>query len=100
MLLFSASAVFGQLQQALNAVWGVQPEPGNAIRNFLKKRLLSLGLVLVIGFLLLVSLVLSAAISALGAFLQRLFEFPAALLNTVDFVLFMAVITVLFALMF
>ena len=99
-LLFGATVVFGQLQQALNAVWGVQPAPGRAIRNFLRKRLLSLGLVLVIGFLLLVSLVLSAAVSAVGAFLQRLFDFPAALLNTVDFVLFFAVITVLFALMF
>lgn len=99
-LLFGATVVFGQLQQALNSVWGVEPRPGSLVRNFLKKRLLSLGLVVVIGFLLLVSLVLSAGISALGDYLQRLLAFPAGLLDALDFVLFLAVLTVLFALMF
>ncbi len=99
-LLFGATVVFGQLQQALNSVWGVEPRPGSLVRNFLKKRLLSLGLVVVIGFLLLVSLVLSAGISAFGAYLQRLLAFPAVFLDALDFGLFLAVLTVLFALMF
>lgn len=99
-LLFGATVVFGQLQQALNTIWGVKPQPGHMVRSFLKKRLLSLGLVLVIGFLLLVSLVLSAAISALGSYLQRLLAFPSGLLDALDFVLFFGVLTVLFMLMF
>jgi membrane protein len=99
-LLFGATAVFGQLQEALNSVWGVRPRPGRLIRNFLRKRLLSFGLVLVIGFLLMVSLVLSAALAALGAYLQRLLAFPAGLLESLNFALFFAVITLLFMLIY
>lgn len=99
-LLFGATVVFGQLQRSLNAVWGVHPQPGHLLQNFLKKRLLSLGLVLVIGFLLLVSLVLSAAISALGSYLQGLLAFPAGWLDVLDFALFLVILTGLFMLMF
>lgn len=65
-LLLSATAVFGQMQVALNAVWAlhVKKAKGLGIVAWLRKRLLSLGLVLVLGFLLLVSLVLSSTISA------------------------------------
>lgn len=65
-LLVSATAVFAQMQVALNAVWAlhVKKTKGLGIVAWLRKRLLSLGLVLVLGFLLLVSLVLSSAISA------------------------------------
>ena len=70
MVLFSATAVFAQLQVALNAVWGVRRAPtGLGILAWLRKRLLSLGLIVSFGFLLLVSLVVSSAISALtGSF--------------------------------
>lgn len=61
MLIFGATAVFIQLQIALNVVWEVTPKPGYLLRMLMKKRLLSFALVLAIGFLLLVSLALSAA---------------------------------------
>src|SRR5262245_32462228 len=64
-LLFSASGVFGQLQHSLDVIWKVKPKPGRAIRDWLRARLLSLGMVGSIGFLLMVSLVASAFVSAL-----------------------------------
>lgn len=71
-LLMSATAVFGELQAALNLVWEVQPVPQASLwRNmwmWCKQRLLSLAMVLAIAFLLLVSLVISAALSGLAAY--------------------------------
>ena len=60
-LLFGASGVFGELQGALNAIWNVKPKPGLGIWAKVKERFLSFGMVLVVGFLLLVSLVASTA---------------------------------------
>ncbi len=65
-LLIGASGVFAQLQEALNTVWNVKAKPNAGIWGFIRKRLLSFGMVLVIGFLLLVSLVLSAMLSGIG----------------------------------
>jgi membrane protein len=66
LLLISASGVFGQLQYALNKAWEVAPDPAQGgVWNFLSKRLLSMGLVLVVGFLLLVSLVITASMDQL-----------------------------------
>lgn len=99
-LLIGASAVFGQLQEALNAIWEVKPRPGRLIRSFLRKRLLSFGLVLAVGFVLLVSLVLSAGLAAFGGYLQRRLEIPAGLLSALDFGAFLVVVTFLFGLIF
>lgn len=63
-LLFSATGVFVQLQKAMNRIWGIEPEPGREIKEFFLKRLLSLGMILGVGFLLLVSLAVSAVLSA------------------------------------
>ena len=57
-LFIGASSVFGQLQDALNSIWHVEPKPGQGVKGFLRSRFLSFSMVLVIGFLLLVSLVL------------------------------------------
>jgi membrane protein len=66
-LLFGATGAFIQLQSALNTTWNVTPDPRmGGVRNFLRKRVLSLGLVLVLGFLMLVSLALSALLTAFG----------------------------------
>ncbi|HET9227850.1 MAG TPA: YhjD/YihY/BrkB family envelope integrity protein, partial [Thermoanaerobaculia bacterium] len=62
-LLFGATAIFGQLQDALNTVWAVVPKPGATLTTLLRKRLHSFALVIGIGFLLAVSLVLSAALT-------------------------------------
>ena len=65
-LLVGASGVFAQLQQALNTVWNVKAKPNAGIWEFIRKRLLSFGMVLTIGFLLLVSLMLSAMLSGIS----------------------------------
>lgn len=66
-ILVGATGVVGQLQVALNKAWDVQPSPeAGGIKNMIWKRILSLGLILVIGFLLLASLLLGAVVSAFG----------------------------------
>lgn len=62
-LLLGASGVFGQLQTSLNLMWGVEPKPGRGFAGMLKDRFLSFGFILVVGFLLLVSLILTSAIT-------------------------------------
>lgn len=96
-LLIGATGVFGQLQEALNIIWDVKPKPGVGLRVFLLSRLLSFAMVLVIGFLLLVSLLLSAILAAISHFFGDLipgFQFIGQLLN---FTLSFGVITLLFA---
>lgn len=99
-LLFGASGVFAQLQEALNAVWNVRTKPGRGIKGAVRKRFLSFSMVLAIGFLLLVSLILSAALSALA---NIKFDFLPGLnfvWELVNFVLSFGLITLLFALMY
>jgi membrane protein len=72
-LLFGATGVFGQLQDALNIIWEVQPDPKRGIKNFIQTRVLSFAMVLVIGFLLLVSLVISAVLAGVGNFFGSMF---------------------------
>lgn len=99
-LIFGASAVFVQLQESLNAAWEVEPKPGPLLKNLARKRFLSLALVLVVGFVLLVSLVLSAALSALEGYLARHEAAPVGLLQAGNFVLSFLVVTTLFALIY
>jgi membrane protein len=70
LMVLGATTVFAQLQTSLNRVWGVKAEPANAILGFLRSRLLSLTVVLGLAFLLLVSLIFSAAISAFQTYLE------------------------------
>jgi membrane protein len=65
-LLFAASAAFIEIQDALNTIWEAQPAPRGTVWEFIRKRFVSFGMVLSIGFLLLVSLVISAALTAIG----------------------------------
>jgi membrane protein len=71
-LIVGATGVMVELQDALNTVWKVVPKPGRGLRGILRDRLLSFGIVLGFGFLLLVSLVLSAAVSILDSWLGGL----------------------------
>jgi membrane protein len=98
-LLFGASGVFVQLQEALNRVWDVAPKPGAVFTTLLRKRLLSFSLVLGIGFLLMVSLVLSAALSAVGHTLERIAA-PAGVLETTNFIVSFVAVTLLFGLIY
>jgi membrane protein len=92
-LVFSATGVFAQLQAALNRIWDVEPKPGGALWVWLRKRVLSLGMVLSIAFLLLVSLVISALISALVTQ-------DTLLWNAVNFLVSLVLFSALFALMY
>jgi membrane protein len=84
MLLFGAAGVFGQLQDALNTVWEVKPRPGRGIRGFIEDRFLSVTMVLGTGFLLLVSLLLSAGLSAAGGALKTISPGLEAVAHVVD----------------
>lgn len=99
-LLLGSSGVFAQLQDALNAVWGVEPKAGRGIWGTIKDRFFSLLAVLGTGFLLLVSLVLSAALAAAGKLFQGWLPGQEALLHLAHFVISFGVITLLFAMMF
>jgi membrane protein len=102
-LLFGATGVFGELQDSLNMIWEVKRKPGAGIRTFFRTRLLSLSLVVAIAFLLLVSLVVSAALAAFSDYLKGYFgkgDLLVVLLYLLNFLISLAVITFLFALMF
>lgn len=97
-LLLGATGVVGQLQDALNTVWHVKPRPGRRIRGIIRSRIVSFAMVLGIGFLLLVSLVVSAAIESLGGYFWK--GETQFIIEALHFLLSTAFITVLFAMMF
>lgn len=97
-LLFGASGVFGELQDSLNTIWGVKPKPGRGILGMLKDRFVSFTMVLGIAFLLLVSLVLSAAIATIGTAVGG--ADSEGLLHVLNLVVSFGVITLLFAAMY
>lgn len=99
-LLFGATAVFVQLQEALNRVWEVAPKPGAVFTTLLRKRLLSFAILLGAGFLLMVSLVLSAALSVVSSRLEALLPIDLGLLQAFNFLLSFLLITLLFALIY
>lgn len=99
-LLLGASGVFAQLQDALNAVWSVEPQAGRGIWGTIKDRFFSFMAVLGTGFLLLVSLALSAALAAIGKLFQGWLPGHEAVLHLANFVISFGVITLLFAMMF
>jgi len=96
-LIIASTGVFAQLQVSLDTIWRVTPKPGRGILGIIRDRLLSFLMVIVAGFLLLVSLVLSAALAALGKFFSYLLPVPEGVLHGVNFVVSFAVITLLFA---
>ncbi|MDQ3192555.1 MAG: YihY/virulence factor BrkB family protein [Bacteroidota bacterium] len=100
-LLFGATTVFFQLQKSLNRIWGVRPKPEKAFLKYLKDRLFSFGLILAIGFLMLISLVLTSLLAFLGSWFQQKFpDFLYVIVNIISFIVSLGVISVLFALMF
>ena len=99
-LVFGASGVFVQLQQSLNRIWGVVPKPGAVLKSLLRKRMLSFAVVLCIGFLLVVSLLLSTALVALGDYLERRFQLPVKLLHVSNILVSFVLVTLLFALIY
>jgi membrane protein len=99
-LFIGASGVFGELQSSLNTVWEVAPKPGRGLMGQLRDRFLSFTMVLGVAFLLLVSLVVSSALSAAGSFMAGALPGGEAVWQVVNFVFSLAVVTGLFALIF
>jgi membrane protein len=102
-LLLGATGAFGQLQAALNRAWEVAPDPDKGgLKQFLLKRVFSFGMILSVAFLLLVSLVLSAALTAFGGALGSMLPegVSATLLQVVNQLLSLVVIAGLFAALF
>jgi membrane protein len=97
--LFGASGVFGELQSALNRVWEVKPRPGRGIRGVLRDRFFSFSMVMGVAFLLLVSLVVSAALAAVSTYFQHLLPLTW-LWQVLSILIGLAVTSVLFALIF
>ena len=99
-LLIGASAVFAQLQQSLNLIWQVKSKPGRGLWNLIRRRLLTFSMVVVIGFILLVTLIMSAAVSAVGKFLGGRLPGGEVLWHLINLVLSFSVSSVLFAAIF
>jgi membrane protein len=95
-LILTASGVFGEMQSALNAIWKAEPS-GTTISRLIRARAVSLGLVAALGFLLLVSLVVSAMLAAFGNQLNAVLPFGKIILSLINFFVSFALIAVLFA---
>ena len=100
-LILAATGAFLELQTALNTIWRVKPKPNAAtFKAFVVDRVRSFGLVVAIGFLLLVSLAVSAALAALGTWLERVSPGMPVVWNAVNVTVSLAVITALFTLLY
>jgi membrane protein len=95
-LLVAASGVFGEMQSALNAIWKAKPT-GTTISRLIWARAASLGLVATLGFLLILSLVISAALTALGDYFSTLLPFGKFILSALNFLISFGLIALLFA---
>ena len=95
-LLATASGVFGEIQAALNAIWRVKPK-GTTVSRLLRARAASLGLVAALGFLLIVSLVVSAGLSAFGEALNSVLPFGRAVFIVINILVSIALLSGLFA---
>ena len=96
LLIVTASGMFNEMQSALNIIWKVEGK-GLNVWLLLRARLVSLGLVLSLGFLLLISLVATAAIHALGDSIRNYLPFTGAIAATINFAVSFVLIALLFA---
>jgi membrane protein len=99
-LLFGAAGVFGQLKDALNTIWNVEPKKSGGIMQTIRARFLSMAMVLGVGFLLLVSLVIDAAISAMGGWISARLPGGETLFQALQLIVSLGVVTFLFAMIF
>ena len=101
-MIIGSTVVFVELQDSLDMIWKVKPKPGgNFLTSLLKDRIKSFGIVLGTGFLLLVSLMVSSVISALSSFInEKLISLPVLLLDSIDIVISLVIIFILFGMIF
>ncbi|ERT07717.1 yihY family inner membrane domain protein [Lyngbya aestuarii BL J] len=95
-ILFGATTVFAQLKQALNLIWGVEPKPGRGVKGFIQTRILSILMVLGIGFILLLSLIISSVLSGATTWLEQHLFIPSFVWTLVDLVISLSLTTLLF----
>src|SRR5437016_13167475 len=95
-LMVTASGVFGEMQTALNVIWKAKPE-GTTVSRLIRARAASLGLVAALGFLLMVSLVVSTGLTAFGNYLDSILAFGKIILTALNVIVWIALISFLFA---
>jgi len=100
MLLLGASGVFAELHDSLNLVWGVRVASNGGLWSMVRYRFVSFAMVVGIGFLLIVSLLVNAAIAAAGKFFEQFLPAPEGLLHLGSTVITLLAVTVLFALLY
>lgn len=100
-LVFGSTGVFFHLQKSLNQIWGVKPDPKLGLKKLIIDRIFSLGMVLAIGFLLLVSLTLSSLLAVFSDWVIRnLPDITIYLFHIINYLVSMVIVTLLFALIF
>ena len=99
-LVLGATGVFLQLQDALNIIWDVRPQPGHGIRGFLRSRLISVGALASLGFMFLISLAASTALSGLHDYLGERLGSAVWLLYAFNLIVSLGLFTLLFAAIF
>jgi membrane protein len=99
-LIFGASGVFSELQSAMNKIWDVPPRANHGIWNTVKDRLFSFAMVMAVAFLLLVSLIVSALLAAIGHFFESSLPGGEALWQVLNAGISFGIVTLLFALIF
>ncbi|ALF52260.1 ribonuclease BN [Nostoc piscinale CENA21] len=99
-LLLGATGLFTELQDALNTIWEVKPKPGRGVKNVVRQRALSFAMILGIGFLLLVTLIISTALTAIVGYFSNLLPGVDVIWQFVNFILSFVITTLLFGLIF
>ena len=99
-LLMGATGAFAELKHSLNLIWHAEPEKISGIKAFLKTRVLSFGVILAIGFLLLVSLIMNAVLLGAWQYISELLSIPAVFIEIIYLGVSLAMVTLLFAFIF
>jgi membrane protein len=99
-LLFGASGAFGELRSALNTMWDVKLQNISGLRSLIRERIFSFGMVLAVGFLLLVSLLASTALAALEKFSSAMLPAPPYAMRVINVLISLLVISFLFSLIY
>jgi membrane protein len=100
LLLFGATGVFAELQDAMNTIWGVQPKPGRGVTDILRDRFLSFTMILGIAFLLLVSMIITTLVEVVGSALASAIPGGKVIGHSLEIAASFVVVTILFAMMF
>jgi membrane protein len=95
-----ATSVFAQLQASLDAIWHVKPSPKSGVFSFVRTRIVSFGMIVAIGFLLVVSLVVSAALTAFSGLLSQIAPWLHPVARAADLIISIGVVSLLFAAVF